>query len=144
MAAIFWQVKDLPICEPGELRRKLVTFAQRRRDTHRKVIFKDTGYFAFESAQVVDIGDNPFTRLAGNRCNQGHSAGRHVGYLARKLTSVGKHIAAKQVDPHALVAATFRSQRQNHRFGQWQGHGYISRNAFSATVEPMSLSLTMG
>src|SRR5262249_9640737 len=144
MAAVFRQIKDLPICEAGQVRRKFVPLAQRRRDAHSETIFQDTGYFAFEPAQMVNVGDDPFTGLTGNWRNQGHSTRRHVGHLARKLAPVSKHIAPKQVHLHALMAATFLGQRQDNRFGQWQGHSYREPERISAAIEPMSLSLTMG
>ena len=144
MTPVFRQIKDLPVCEPGELRRKLVPLAQRRRDAHGKPIFQNAGYFAFEPAQVVDIGDDPLTRLTGNRRDQSHPAWRHIGHLAWKLAPVSEHISPKQVDLHALMAATFLCQRQDHRFGQWQSHRYRGPERISAVFEPKSLSLTMG
>ena len=60
-----------------------------------------------QSAQMVDIGNDPIAGLSANRRNHGHAAGRHVYNLAGKFAPVGEHVAAQQIDLHALEAATF-------------------------------------
>lgn len=47
VSAIFRQVKDFPVGQPGQLRRELVPLAQRRRDGHRKSVLQDARDVAF-------------------------------------------------------------------------------------------------
>src|SRR5262249_2552561 len=143
MASIFRQVENLPVCQPGKLRRELVTLAQGCRNGHGETILEDPRDLAFQPAEMIDVGDHPLTRLPRDRRDQGHAAGRHVNDLARKLAPVGQHVAAQEVYLDALMAPAFLGERQNHRFGQRQRHRLRSEGV-SATVEPISLSLTMG
>ena len=56
---------------------------------------------------MVDIGDDPLADFADDRGDHRHAAGRHVNDLARIFLPVGQHVAAQQVDAHALMAAAF-------------------------------------
>ena len=62
---------------------------------------------AFEAAEMVDIGDDAFADVAAHRRDQRHAAGRHVDDLAGIFAAVRQHVAAEQVDAHALVAPAF-------------------------------------
>ena len=99
---------------------------------------------ALEPAEMIDIGDDPFARLADHRRHQRHAARRHVDHLAGKFAPVLQHIAAEQVDLDALKAPALFGQRQDFRFGQRQGHGSNAacRALWPASHDPMALSLT--
>ena len=62
---------------------------------------------------MVHIGDDALACLAGNRRHQGHAARRHVLNLAGILAAIGQHVAAEQIDPHALEAAALVRLRQH-------------------------------
>jgi hypothetical protein len=112
MTAIFRQVEDLPVGEPGQLCCKLVPLAQRGRNGHCKTIFQHARNFAFEPAEVIHIGNHPFTRLACDRRDQSHAAGRHIDDLARKFAPVSQHVATEKIYLHALMAPAFLGERQ--------------------------------
>ena len=78
-----------------------------RRDGHRETIGQNADDRAFEPADMIDIGDHAFARLAAHRADDRHAAGRHVEHLTGKFAPVGQHVAAKQIDAHALKAALF-------------------------------------
>src|SRR6202046_895293 len=65
VAAVFGQIKDVAVGEPGQLRGEFVALARRRRYRHRKAALKDARDMAFEAAQMIDIGDDPFAGRAG-------------------------------------------------------------------------------
>src|SRR6185437_8108874 len=124
MAAVFRQVEDLPVGEPGELRGKLVALAQCRRNAHGEAVLDEAGDLALEPAEMVDIGDDAFAGIANHRSDQGYAAGRHVDDLTRKFAPVGEHVAAEQVDLDPLMAPAFLRQRQNPRALQLRCGGH--------------------
>ncbi len=105
VAAVFRQIEDMAVGEPRQLGSELVALARRRSDRHREAVLKDTRDVAFEPAEMIDIGDDALARLAGDRRNQCHAAGRHVDDLTGKFTAVRKHVAAEEIDADALKAA---------------------------------------
>ena len=68
---------------------------------------------AFQPAEMVDIGDDALADLPADRRDQRHAAGRHVDDLAREFAPVGQHVAAEQVDAHALVPPALLGVRQD-------------------------------
>ena len=112
----------MAVGEPGELGGELVALARRRRDRHGEAVLEQARDLAFEPAEMVDIGDDAFARLADDRRDQRHAAGRHVHDLAGKLAAVGQHIAAEQVDAHALKAAALLAQRSSDSVSLRQRH----------------------
>ena len=110
---------------------------------HRKAVFEGSRNFALEPAQMVDVGDDAFARLARDRCIERHASRRHVDHLTRIFPPIRQHVAAEKVNLHALMPPAFLSQRQDHRFGLWQCHRCRDRKVFSAIIEPRSLSLTL-
>jgi hypothetical protein len=62
---------------------------------------------AFKPSEMVDVCDQPLAHVAALGCDQCHAAGRHVDDLAREFPTIGQHIAAKEADRDALVAAAF-------------------------------------
>src|ERR1039458_9067905 len=67
VAAVFRQIKDIPVGEPGELGGELVALAQGCLDRHSEAGVEQARDFALEPAKMIDIGDHPFARLAGYR-----------------------------------------------------------------------------
>lgn len=63
VTAVFRKVEDLPVRKPGELCRQLVALSQRRRNRHRKPIFKGARDLALEASKMVDVGDYSFRAL---------------------------------------------------------------------------------
>ena len=58
---------------------------------------------AFDAAQVIEIGNHPFSDLAGYGRDHGHAAGRHVDDLAWIFPAVFKHEASEYIDLDALM-----------------------------------------
>ena len=63
VAAVFRQIEDLPVGEPGELGGELVALARGRRDGHGKAVVELARDHAFQPAEMVDIGDHAFAEL---------------------------------------------------------------------------------
>ena len=62
---------------------------------------------------------------AGNRCDDGDTAGRHIDDLAWEFAAIRQHIAAEQIDANALVAPALLGVWQRLRFGLQQGHAVV-------------------
>ena len=62
---------------------------------------------------------------ASDRRDQRHAARRHIDDLAGEFAAVGQHIAAKEVDAHALEAAALLAQGRQTRYALRQGHGTV-------------------
>ena len=60
---------------------------------------------------MIDISDNAFARLPGDRRDQRHAARRHIHNLTGEFTPVRQHVAAQQVDAHALKAPALLAER---------------------------------
>jgi hypothetical protein len=60
---------------------------------------------------VIDIDDDPITRLSADRRDHGHAAGRHVDHLAWKFPPIREHIPAQQIDLNALKPAPLVTER---------------------------------
>src|SRR3954452_13122739 len=58
VAAVFRQIEDVAVGEPGQLCRQLVTLSRRRADQHAEAIVDDAGDLASEAAAKVEIGDH--------------------------------------------------------------------------------------
>ncbi len=71
MAAVFGKIEDIAVGEPGELRRQLVAFAGGRPHAHGETVVDNPGDFAFDPADVVEIGDDPVTDVADARRQHG-------------------------------------------------------------------------
>jgi len=99
--------QEFTIGKPGQLRRELVALARRRGDRHRKSGRQHADNRALEPADMIDIGNDAFARLAAHRADDRHAAGRHVEHLAGEFAPVRQHVAAEQIDAHALEAALF-------------------------------------
>ena len=111
VAAVFRQTENMAVGEPGELGGELVAFARRRRNRHGEAVLKQPRDLAFEPAQMIDIGDDAFAWCAADRRDQRHAAGRHVDDLTGKFAPVRQHVAAEQIDLHALMAAAVLVER---------------------------------
>ena len=111
VSAVFRQSENMSIGEPGQLGGELVALARRRRDRHREAVLKDARDVAFEPAQMIDVGDDALAGLAGDRRDQCHAAGRHVHHLTGEFAPIRQHIAAEQIDAHALKAAALLAER---------------------------------
>jgi hypothetical protein len=85
---ILRKVEDLPVGEPSELRRELVALAQGRRDRHCKSVFESTRDLAFETAKMVNIGDNTLAGLTGHGSLKRHATRGHVDNLTGEFAPV--------------------------------------------------------
>lgn len=112
--AVFWQIEDLAISKPGELRRKLVALTRCGGDSHGKAVVEQPGDLAFNAADVVEIGDNAFADIADTRGQHGEPAGRHIDDLTWKFAPIGQHVAAEQMNLDALKAPALLSGRTNY------------------------------
>ena len=111
VAAVFGQIEDVAVGEPGQLGGEFVALARRRRYRHGKAALKDARDVAFEAAQMIDIGDDAFAGLAAHRRDQGHAAGRHIHDLAGEFPPVGQHVAAEEVDADPLKSPALFAER---------------------------------
>jgi hypothetical protein len=59
-----------------------------------------------------------------------HTTRGHVDNLTGVFTSVCQHVAAEQVNLHALMTPALLGRRQNYRFGQRECHSCRDRKAF--------------
>ena len=112
MAAVFRQVELVLVGEPGELRGKLVLLAIGRDDRHREAVVERARDDAFDAADMIDIGDDLFARLADPVGAEGDIARRHVGDLARMLGAVFQHEAAIDFHADALKIPPLRPGRR--------------------------------
>ena len=93
---------------------------------------------------MVHIGDNALAGLTGHGSLKRHAARRHVDNLTREFTPVRQHVAAEQVNLHALMAPAFLGRGRI--TGLVRGSAIaagIGKRLFSAASEPRSLSLTL-
>ena len=67
---------------------------------------------AFDAADMIDIGDDLFARLADAVGAEGDVAGRHVDHLAGMLGAVFQHEAAIDLHADALKIPPFRPGRR--------------------------------
>src|SRR5262249_24652619 len=104
VTAVFRQVEDIAVGEPGELGGELVALPRRRSDRHGKAVVDDAGDLALDGADLVELRDHAIADIADAGREQGQAARRHVDYLARKLAPVRQHIAAEQVHLDPLEA----------------------------------------
>jgi hypothetical protein len=61
-----------------------VALAGGRRDGHGEAILQRPRDLAFQTAEVIHIGDDAFADIAADRRDQRHAAGRHIDDLAGK------------------------------------------------------------
>ena len=101
----------MPVGEPSELGCELVALARGGCNGHCKAVLEMARNHALEPPDMIDIGNDAFRNLATDRCDQGHSAGRHVDNLARIFAPVRKHVAAEQIDGDPLETPPFFAQR---------------------------------
>jgi hypothetical protein len=71
---------------------------------------------------MVDISDDAVADVSADGRNQRHAAGRHVHHLAGIFGAVSQHVAAKEIDAHALVAPTLLRVGEDCGFLLWQRH----------------------
>ena len=105
IAAVFGQVQDVTVGQPGQSVGQLVSLATGGRDGHGEPGFDVTRDLALDPADMVDIGDNRIANFALDRADDISAAWRDAGNLAGKFAPVGKHAPPKQVHLHAPVAA---------------------------------------
>ena len=108
---------------------------------------------SLDAADVVDVGDDPLSDLAGYRSDQGRATGRHVLHLAGILIAVGQHEAAEHVDLDALEPPTFwlgksaRTRRRRSREGCHAAFHWSAkrgRSVRNATHPTLRLGLVVG
>ncbi len=107
MATVFRQIQFMTICKPGQLSSKFVFLAFRRENGHGKAVGQGAGKYTFHPADMIDVGNNLFTKSAGVVGYERAVAGRHVDNLARILRAILKHVTAVELDMHTLKIATF-------------------------------------
>jgi hypothetical protein len=107
VAAVFRQIKDLAVGQPGELGREFVTLARGGADRHGKAVVEQAGNLAFNAADMVEIATTRSPTLPMPGASMA-SPGGHIDDLARKFAPVRQHVAAEQVNLHALKAALLR------------------------------------
>ncbi len=66
VAAVFRQIEDVTVGEPGQLGCELVAFARRGRDRHCEAVLEVAGHLAFEPSDMIDVGDDALADLAGD------------------------------------------------------------------------------
>ena len=108
----------MAVGQPGQLRREFVPLAGGGAYRHGKAIIDDAGDLAFHPADMIEVGDHAIADIADAWSQQGQPARRHIDNLAGKLTAVGEHVAAKQVDLDPLKASAL--------FGGWN-YGFLDR-----------------
>src|SRR5882757_1665900 len=106
VAAVFRQVEDIAVGEPGELGGKLVALAGGGADRHSKAVVDDPRDLALDPADMVEIGDYAVADIADAGRQQGKAPRRHIDDLAGKFAPVGQHVAAEQMHLHPLEAPT--------------------------------------
>ncbi len=102
---VLGQVQQILVGQPCELRRHLVALARRGNEGHLEPAIDQRGDRAFDAAEIVEIDDDLFASAAGDRRDHAGAAGRHLDDLAGELSAVGQHVAAKDRDADALIAA---------------------------------------
>ena len=117
VAAVFRQVEDAAVGEPGELGGKHVALSRRRRDRHRKAVLQLAGDLALQAAEMVHVSNDAVADCARNRRDQGDAAGRYIDDLAGKFAAICQHVAAEQADADALMSPALLRVRQRVRFG---------------------------
>jgi hypothetical protein len=125
VAPILGQPEDVTVGEPRQLGGKLVALARGGANGHGEPVLERARNMTFEPAQMVHIGDDALAGLASHGRNQRHAAWRHVDDLARKFAPVGQHVAAKQIDPHALEPTSLVAQRPHTRNSFSQRHAEL-------------------
>src|SRR5690606_28470231 len=103
---VFRQVQLMPVGEPGELRGKLVALAVRGDDRHGEAIVERARDYAFDAANMVQIGHHALAGLAGALGAEGDASGRHVDDAARMLGAVLEHEAPIDPDADTLEVAS--------------------------------------
>ena len=107
MTAILGRTQKVPVGEPGQLRGELLPLAGSGRDGHRKAIGVNADDRSFETAEMIDVGNDAFALSPGHRRDNRHSSRRHVDDLTGKLAPISQHISAKEIDAHTLKASPF-------------------------------------
>src|SRR3954454_4683026 len=64
VAAVFRQIEDVAVGEPGQLCRELVALSRCRTDRHGEAIVDDAGDLALDAADMVEIGDHAVADIA--------------------------------------------------------------------------------
>jgi hypothetical protein len=113
VAAVFRQIENVAVGEPGQLGRELVALARGRADRHGEAVVDDAGDLALDPADMVEIGDDAVADIADAGRQQRQPSRRHVDDLAGKLTPVRQHVAAEQVNLDPLKTPAFFGGRRN-------------------------------
>src|SRR5262249_991869 len=82
---------------------KFFPLARNCHDRSRKSARHFAGNSAFEPPYLVCIHNDTLSNFAANSRHKGHAAWRHVGDLTASLTSIGEHVASKEIAANALV-----------------------------------------
>ena len=90
--AIFRQIEDLAVGQPCELGGQFVALAGRGADRHGEAVVEQAGDFAFNTADMVEIG---VTRSPTLPMPVPAAQGRrgHVDDLAGEFAPIGQHVA---------------------------------------------------
>ena len=121
MTAVFRQIENVPIGQPGQLCCEFVPLAGSCTHGHGKAIVDNAGDLTFNPADVVQIGDHAIADIADSGRQQGEATRRHIDDLAGKLAPIRQHVAAEQVNLHPLKAAAFFGGR-NYSFFDRERH----------------------
>ena len=135
VAAVFRQVEDIAVGEPGQLRRELVALARGGSHGHGKTVVDDAGDPALDPADMVEIGDHAVADIADAGRQQGQSTRRHIDDLAGKFAPVRQHVAAQQMDLHPLEAPALFGSRKNRLFVR-QRHLRYPTTGISESFDP--------
>ncbi len=135
MAAIFRQIEDVAVGEPGQLGGELVALARGRTHAHGEAVVDNAGNLALDPADMVEIGDHAVADIADAGRQQGQPAGGHIDDLARKFAAVRQHIAPQQMNPHTLKTPSLFGGRRN-RFFVRQSHLRHPTTGCSVSPDP--------
>ena len=100
---IFGKIEFVAVGQPRQNIGDLVALARGVSQFNGKTAIDQAGNLALNPAQVVKIGDDPFSDPARNRCDHCHAPGGHVDHLTWIFMAVFQHEAAENVDPDALM-----------------------------------------
>jgi hypothetical protein len=89
VTAVFRQVEDIAVGEPGKLGGELVALAGGGADRHRKTVVDDAGDPALDPADMVEIGDHAIADIADAGRQQSEAPRRHIDDLAGKFAAIG-------------------------------------------------------
>lgn len=95
MAAVFRQIEQVFIGQPGELRCHLVALARGGGDVHHETTIDLMDDCTFNASDMVEIGNDALAHYARDWRNDHGIAGGHGQDLAWKFAAVCKHVTAQ-------------------------------------------------